>query len=123
MRILTALFLAAHGVAHLVGFVGAWRLAAPETVPYATTVLAGRVDLGDAGIRALGVLWLLTAAAFWLVAFGEATGREWWLRAAAFVALASLALSVLGWPEARIGVAVNVAILLALAAARRWAWT
>jgi hypothetical protein len=52
--------IALHGLAHLVGF------AAP---------LAGRLDLGDAGIRVVGVLWLLLAVALWVAA--ALMSRSW----------------------------------------------
>src|SRR5829696_5581074 len=101
MRIALAILMALHGVAHLVGFSGAWSLA-PEGVPYKTTVLAGHVDLGDVGIRAVGLLWLAAAAAFLF----------------AGLAAVSLRLSATEWPEARIGVAINALIITALIAAR-----
>jgi hypothetical protein len=88
-------------------------------MPYRTTVLAGRVDVGEAGMRLLGALWLLAAVAFWIAAGGALGGRSWWAPLATGAAIASLALCVLGWPDAWIGVPVNVAILIAVALAPR----
>ena len=65
MRFVLAILLVAHGVAHLVGVVSSWKLAVLPELPYKTVVLSGRVDVGDAGIRVMGVLWLLAALAFW----------------------------------------------------------
>lgn len=120
MRIPLAVLMFAHGVAHLVGFVASWRLAPLEGITYKTTVLAGRVDLGDVGIRAVGLGWLLAAVAFWIVAVAAAMDQAWWVPAAVTVAIASAALSVLGWPDSRIGVYVNAAILLALVGFLSW---
>jgi hypothetical protein len=63
MRFALAALLMAHGVAHLVGFVVPWRLVASQEVAYRTTILASAIDVGDAGIRMLGIVWLLAAAA------------------------------------------------------------
>ena len=91
-------------------------------MPYTTTVLADRVDLGDGGIRAYGVLWLLTAIAFWLVAADALTSRPGWVAGAMGLALASLMLCVVGWPDSRIGMPVNLAIIVALALGRHFQW-
>ena len=72
MRFVLALLLVAHGVAHLVGFVSSWKLATLAELPYKTTVFSGRVDVGDAGIRMMGALWLLAALAFLVAAFAVA---------------------------------------------------
>ena len=122
MRMALAILLALHGVAHLPGLVGAWRLAELDGAPYHTTLLAGRLDVGDGGMRILGALWLLGAMLFWLAAGGAVVQRAWWMPLAVATALLSLALAVLELPYARIGVAVNVAILLALLVAPRMGW-
>jgi len=119
MRFVLAFFLLAHGVAHLVGFVSSWKLATLAELPYKTTVFAGRVDVGDAGIRVMGVLWLLAALAFLVAAFAVATETGWAVRVTLAAVTASLILCVVGWPDARIGVAVNVGLALLLAIAAR----
>ena len=118
MRIALAVLMAVHGVAHLVGFAGAWRLA-PDGIPYKTTVLAGHVNLGDAGMRAVGVLWLGLAVTFAVAAGGAVVDRSWWPALALGVTISSLVLCATEWPEARLGIAINVLILGALAAAWR----
>lgn len=119
MRFVLAFLLVAHGVAHLVGFVSSWKLATLEGLPYKTTILAGRVDVGDAGIRVVGVLWLLAALAFLLAAAAVAMEAGWAVRFTVATAIASLALCLVGWPDARIGVAVNGGLLLLLAIGAR----
>lgn len=110
MRLALSAFLIAHGVAHVVGFAVPWRLVKTSDVPYRTTLLAGTIDVGDAGARAVGVIWLLAALAFALI--GSAVLAGWNVRLPLFVALGfSLGLCVLGWPDARIGVVVNAALL------------
>jgi hypothetical protein len=119
MRIAFALLLFAHGVAHLAGFVSSWKLATLAELPYRTTILAGRVDVGDAGIRVVGALWLLAALAFMVTAIGVGLSATWAGRAALAATVGSIALCVVGWPDARLGIVVNVAVLLALALGTR----
>ena len=106
MRIALALLFIVHGIAHLPGFLVPWRLAAPADMPYTTTVLGGAVDLGPVGIRAMSTLWLLAALA--PLALG--------------VTLFSLVLSILGWPQARIGLALNLVLLAYLLLGARLGW-
>lgn len=114
IRIAFAVFLVLHGIAHGVGFASAWRLGEFREAPLDTTLLAGRLDVGAAGIRVVGVLWLLTGAAFVVAAVGVWRDAAWWLPVTASVAVVSLAISILGLPEARIGVVIEVLLLSAL---------
>jgi hypothetical protein len=116
MRIAIAVFLALHGFAHVVGFAGSFGLA--ESIPYKTTILGGTIDLGDTGIRAFGLLWLVAAGAFLVASAAAMTGQAWWVKATLLATVASLALSIMAIPEARIGVMLNVAILAAITAWR-----
>lgn len=119
MRIALAIFLALHGFAHFVGFAASFGLA--ESIPYRTTVLGGTLDLGDTGIRAVGVLWLLAGGAFLVASAAAMTNQEWWLKALLAAATGSLVLSLITLPEARIGVLLDVLILATVGAWRmRW---
>ena len=119
MRFVLAVLLVAHGIAHLVGFVSSWKLATLAELPYKTTVFSGHVDVGDAGIRVMGVLWLLAALAFLVAAFAVMTETSWAVRFTLAAVIASLILCMVGWPDARIGVAVNVGLALLLAIGAR----
>jgi hypothetical protein len=110
MRFALAAILGAHGLAHLVGFVSSWRLATLPELPYKTTTFAGRFDLGDAGIRVVGVLWLLVAVAFLGSAMAVAAEAHWAPRLTLVVVVASAILCAAGWPDSHIGLAVNVAL-------------
>lgn len=120
MRVVMAVLMVLHGAAHIVGFLTSWRLVTPEGRAYKTTVMAGHVDLGSVGIHAFGVLWLATAVAFWLASLAAFADRSWWMPAALSAALVSLFLSLVALPESRIGVPINVAIIIALLAAPRF---
>ena len=120
MMIVFGLILLLHGLAHTVGFVGAWRIG--TSVPYQTTILAGNVDVGDAGIRALGLVWLALGAGFVVVAAAAFARVYWWPSAAVLLATASLLMCVVAWPAAAAGAALNLALLIALFAAMRFGW-
>lgn len=117
MRFLVAFLMLAHGIAHMVGFAAAWKLGEFPELPYKTTILAGSVDIGDAGIRVMGVVWVLLATAFVVAAVGVALRQPWWAVTAWWAIGFSGAVCVLNWPEARIGLAFNgflVVVLLLL---------
>jgi hypothetical protein len=114
VRFILAVVLGLHGVAHLVGFVSSWRLATLAELPYKTTILGGRVDAGDVGIRVIGVLWLAAAAGFIVAAVAVTTRADWAQLVAGFAIVGSLLLCAAGWPDSRIGLFVNVGLALLL---------
>ena len=120
LRILVALVLFLHGFSHMVGVAGAWRLS--DKLPYKTTVVGNRIDVGHAGIKLVGALWMLAAVAFTVAAIAVVGRAPWWPSYAAAVSLASLALCVVGWPEARIGLAINAVLIALLVLATRTGW-
>ena len=120
-RIITAIVLFVHGFAHLVGFVGPWRLS--KSIPYKTTILAGRFDLGDAGIKAIGVVWLLMALVFAVAGAGALLHARWWPLFTVVIAGLSTLLCIIGLPDAKIGVPVNLAILVYVLLAWKLGWS
>ena len=112
MRWLLAAFVAAHGIAHLVGFAVTWQLTVSKDVPYTTTVLNGRVDLGDGGIRVVGLLWLALAIAFAGVAAALALRAAGAWSALAWAIAASTCLCLVSLPAARIGLVINALLVL-----------
>ena len=94
MNKLLAAFFVLHGIAHGVGFVVPWRLMEVEETAYSTTLLAGRWDVGDVGIRLVGLLWLATGLAFVAAGAGVWMLKGWWTPAATAAATASLVLSM-----------------------------
>lgn len=121
MKILLVLLMMLHGVAHVVSFIEAWQLM-PRTFPYKTTILAGRVDLGGVGTRALGMIWLGVAVAFMLAATGAVVGAAWWAPLAIGGVAISLLLSAVELPQARPGLTINVAIVAMLLVGGRLGW-
>ena len=115
MRFALAAGLIAHGVAHAVGFVVPWKLMSTPEMPYKTTILGGMLDVGDAGVRVLGVVWLIATLGWVLLGGAVLSGLSVRLWLFAMLAL-SFALCAMGWPEARIGLVLNVVLLVALLA-------
>ena len=112
-----AALLLAHAIAHLAGFAWPWWVLEPlPTSPNDTALI------GDAGMQAASVLWLVAAIGFLAAAGAVVVGWSAWRRITAGAASASLALSVLCWPGSLLGVPINLAILLALWYTRRPAW-
>jgi len=109
--VIVALILIVHGLIHLMGFAVYVRHAHIEGLPYKTTLLHGRWDLGAGGIRVFGVLWLLPAIGFVAVALALLAGWEWWTTVVAGAAILSLALTALDWSSAFMGAVINIAIL------------
>ncbi len=110
MRTLGALLLAVHGIAHLVGFRAAFWPG--SMLPAQTSLLGGLIGLGYFGSRLLGVVWLLLAVGF-LAAAGMVVVRvPAWSTLTLWVASASLLMCVLFWPDSRIGLYLDLAVLL-----------
>jgi len=107
MRIFFAVFLLAHGVAHIVGFLGAWA-------PTRTTIIGNRIDLGPSWIKLVGLGWLLLALAFGATAVFTAFGGSDWTRLALAVSGTSLVLCILQLPETKFGVVLNVVLIVGL---------
>ena len=107
-----AVFLVAHGLAHVLGFIAAWKLGELDDVPYSTLILNGTLDVGDLGIRVVGVLWLAAAIAFLVAAF--VVWRRGPTRTVAVLTAFSLAVCLVGLPASIIGVSIDVAILAGL---------
>jgi hypothetical protein len=115
LHITAAAVVAAHGLIHLIGLAVPWGIATVDGFPYRTTALAGAIVLGDTGARALGVVWLACAVGFVVAALGIWLRAGWALPLTAGTAVVSMALCILGLPEAAAGIAVNAAILAAVA--------
>jgi len=72
-----------------------------------TTLLAGSIDIGEVGIRAVGLLWLLAGLSFAVSSLGVILRAPWSLPLTAIVTVGSVLLCVAGWPDSWIGVFVN----------------
>ena len=106
--------LALHGLIHLLGFASYLKLATVPTLPYTTTVLGGRLDLGTAGMSVFGLAWGLAALGFVLAGAAFLLGWTWWRPVLIPVTLLSLLITVLAYGPATAGIVVNLVILACL---------
>jgi hypothetical protein len=115
IRRIAAILLALHGVIHLIGFVTPWRIATLEGFAYRTTVLNGALDVGDAGVRVVGLVWLGLTAGFLAAGYGVWRGKRWAVGLTGVLAVVSLVVCLLGLPDTFAGIAINVVILAVVA--------
>jgi hypothetical protein len=111
LQVIVAAVVAIHGLIHLIGFVVPWNLASLEGFPYRTTALGGAIALGEAGARAVGVVWLGCAVGFFIAGVGIWRGESWALPLAAALAVVSIVICALGLPESVAGIVVNAVII------------
>ena len=118
MRYVLALLLLGHGVAHLPGFLVGWKLASFTELPFRTTVLAHTVDVGIGGARVVASAWMIVALMFVVLAATVAFRPSGWPQTLPLALVLSTLLCVLGWPEARLGLAMNALLAVGLTATR-----
>ena len=106
--------LAIHGLIHLLGTVVYLRVAAIDGFAFKTTLLAGRIDIGERGIRMFGALWIMPAAGFLLSAAGLWLGWSWWLPTVIASIIVSLVLTTMDWNIAFAGAITDIVIVLLL---------
>lgn len=122
LRFIAGVFFILHGLVHLLWFVVPWQITTVDGLPYTTRVLARRVDVGATGIRIVGVLWVVATLAWVAAGLGLIILAPWWQGATVFAALFSSALCVLGLPEAKYGLLINLAVLVVVFLNGRYHW-
>ena len=106
-----AIFIALHGLIHLIGFAVPWKLAVFDGLPYSTSAVFGLVEMGDAGARALAIVWLGTAVAFVVGGVAIWQRRGWAAGWTAASAVISAVVCFLGLPSSAFGLLVDVVIV------------
>ena len=114
LAIIGSIVLFLHGIVHLMGTAAYLKLTEIEQLPYKTTVLGGRWDLGPRGTAVYGALWTVAAIGFIVAALALFSGWNWLQPVLLGVTLFSLVLTALDWGVAYAGVIVNIAILVIL---------
>lgn len=122
MQIAVGIYMFVHGFAHIVGFLVSWKLVDDMDSPYKTTIMGGKLDLGDTGIRILGIIWLLLGLAFFLMTYAVIVETLWWKTATFYVTYFSLFMSILNLPETKYGLMANILLLLFLWIAPSLGW-
>ncbi len=114
MLLIATIVLVLHGLIHLMGTVAYLQLGVIQQLPYKTTLLGGRWDLGAGGIAVYGALWAVAAIGFVVAALAFWFGWAGWQPLLLGVTLLSLVLTALDWDVAFAGVILNIAILALL---------
>jgi hypothetical protein len=103
-----------HGLIHLMGFVAYWPLASLPDLPYKTSLLNGRWELGAAGMRLFSLLWLLAALGWVVAGLLLIFEQPAWAPLMLGATLLSLAICLLDWGVAFRGALIDLAFLLIL---------
>ena len=110
-----AFFVFAHGLVHLIGVVVYWQLAEVEDFPpYKTTLLNGRWEIGDIGMRIYGLAWLIATLGFVISAVAMVFRLDWWNPVLIATTLFSLVVNALDWDWAKYGALLDILILVVL---------
>jgi hypothetical protein len=105
-------FLIVHGLIHLMGTTVYMKLGRIEGLPYKTSLLNGRWQLGEPGMRVFGALWALPAIGFVLAGVAAIVNVGPWPSLAGVAALVSLVLTILDFKAAFAGALLNLLIIV-----------
>ena len=122
MRIVLAVLMVAHGIAHLPGFLVSWQLRSFPEMPFRTTILGSSLDVGAVGIKVIGLMWVAVSVAFGILAVATLVRAAWWQPIGYAAIGLSTALCLVGWPDARFGLVANAVILLLIVIGGRAGW-
>ncbi len=114
LSLILAVLAGLHGLIHLLGFLAYWPLAKFPELPYKTSLMNGRLELGSSGMRAYSLLWLLAALGFVAAAAALALGKPFWAPLMLGAVLLSLVICVLDWAPAFRGALIDIALLVVL---------
>jgi len=104
----------------IIGFIVFWRISEIEGITYKTTIFNGKIDVADFGIRIIGIIWLLLSLTFIFNGITVILNLLFWESLAFYLAILSLIFCIMGWPDSKIGVFVNIIILVFLFLNRRF---
>ena len=111
---IASIFVFLHGLVHLMGFFVYTKISDVQGLAYKTTLLGGRWDLGESGVRIFGFLWLVAAMGFAGAAVGLWTRQPWWMQAMLGVSIFSLILTLMDYSVSYVGAVINGVIIIAL---------
>jgi hypothetical protein len=112
MQVAIAILLVLHGIAHFVGFAGAFQLGDVGRTVHIMSFFRGERSFTEAQVQAFGMLWLTLGLAFICCAALLFFDNPLWPLATTGICIVSGLMCVAFWPEARFGLFVNLAIML-----------
>jgi Family of unknown function (DUF6544) len=107
-------FLIIHGLIHLMGFIAYWPLGKISELPYKTTLLGNRWEIGSNGMRIYSLFWLLAVLGFIVSCLGLVFNRSWWAPVLLATVLLSLVICIFDWKAAFRGAWIDVVLLMIL---------
>ena len=122
IKLIFVFFIIVHGFAHLVGFVVPWKIASLQEMPFKTTLFYDKLNLGNKGIKIVGILWLLSALGFFFAAIFILMDNPIGLLIVSVSICFSIFLCISGLPDSKIGVFANFFILLLIFATKWFDW-
>ena len=114
LPLLFAILALLHGLIHLLGFTAYFPLAKIAELPYKTSLLNGKWEIGAGGMRLFSLLWLLAALGFAASAVALFLKQPIWAPVMQVSAAFSLALCIFDWKAAFRGAWIDLVILLVL---------
>lgn len=111
MLVVASAVLILHGLIHLMGTTVYMKLGRIDGLPYKTTLLGARWELGESAMRVFGAVWVIPAVGFVLSGLALLFGWAWWQPVAIGSALLSLLLTGLDGSSAYAGAIINLVIL------------
>ena len=119
ITIIAAIVLILHGLVHLLYPLVYLKVTSVQAFDFKTTLLDGRWNVGENGIRVFGLVWLVPVLGFVLAGIASLAGWSWWQPVLLASTVVSLMLTALDWSVAYGGVVIDIAILVILAFSSR----
>jgi hypothetical protein len=113
MKNVIVALLVVHGLIHSLGFAEAWGLAELEGASAAPTNLVS-LEAGSAGVKILGLIWLVALVAFLGAALLLLAGNPTWRSIALVASLISMVPIALWWQDSPAGAVANALVLAAV---------
>jgi hypothetical protein len=120
-RIALGTLLVLHGAVHAMGALGTWQITTFEGISVRPNVVLTGPD--DVLLRMLGAFWLVAGTALVVAGVAELRRAAWWRGVAWAGVLTSLVVTALWKDDARIGLALNLSLVVLLAAMTVWTET
>ena len=114
ITIIAAIVLILHGLVHLLYPPVYLKVTSVRAFDFKTTLLGGRWNVGENGIRVFGFVWLVPVLGFVLAGIAWLAGWSWWQPVLLTSTAVSLMLTALDWSVAYGGVVIDIAILVIL---------
>jgi hypothetical protein len=114
INIIFIFVLLAHAIAHLPGFISAYKIAELKELPYSTKIFFKKVEIGELGVKIYGLIWLILSIIFLIAVILLLLSRPVFKDTVLVASSLSLLISVAGLPETKFGVIINILLIVYL---------